>query len=161
MISLVAFMCLHYSVAMLMPPGGAPLGKPLCESCHKGRPLHSQHWQPLFWKQQTRAWSEAPLSAHFKIHEDVCCPSLAWHFFFLLFLFYAGFEAFPGVSSQLSGSQLNAPQKQRLMCGLKSWKKLGGEEQEERERGKTDLFAQYRGGYLWQLERRNWLPGVR
>lgn len=54
-------------------------------------------------------------------------------FFFIIF-FYAGFEAFPGVSSQLSGSRLNAPQKGRLICGLKSWKKLGGEEREERER---------------------------
>lgn len=81
-------------------------------------------------------------------------------FFFIIF-FYARFEAFPGVSSQLSGSRLNAPQKGRLICGLKSWKKLGGEEREEREREKTDLFARHRGGYLRQLERRNRLPGVR
>lgn len=84
----------------------------------------------------TRPLSKAPLSAHFKIREDVCCPSLARHFFFFIILFYAaGFEAFPGVSSQLSGSWLNAPQKRRLMCGLKSWKNLDGEEQEESERG--------------------------
>lgn len=61
-------------------------------------------------------------------------PDISFFFFFTI-LFYAGFEAFPGVSSQLSGSRLNAPQKPRLMCGSKSWKKLGGEEQEERERG--------------------------
>lgn len=78
-----------------MPPGGAPLGKPLCESRHKGRPLDSQHWEPLFWKQQTRPQREAPLSAHFKICKDVFCPSLARLFFFFYYFILRRVWGFP------------------------------------------------------------------
>lgn len=67
--------------ATIVPPWLCLHWKTTAWVTSQGCLLRSENRHPLFWKLACLR-SNAPLSAHFSIRENVCCPTLARHCFF-------------------------------------------------------------------------------